>query len=116
MMTYRRKNLCSFFITLLLVVSLSCAADAGEKTTRVLLLHTLSPEEIWTQQATKGIRSAFADRQSSAEIYIQYMDVAGALRSDRPEQTMKLKNLIRASIRMPSLRSPRGYPDPSIRS
>jgi len=98
MMTYRRKNLCSFFITLLLVVSLSCAADAGEKTTRVLLLHTLSPEEIWTQQATKGIRSAFADRQSSAEIYIQYMDVAGALRSDRPEQTMKLKNLIRAKL------------------
>lgn len=98
MMTYRRKNLCSFFITLLLVVILSCAADAGEKTTRVLLLHTLSPEEIWTQQATKGIRSAFADRQSSAEIYIQYMDVAGALRSDRPEQTMKLKNLIRAKL------------------
>lgn len=98
MMTSSRKIRCSFFITLLLVLALSCHADAAEKIPRVLLLHTLSPEDIWTQQATKGIRSAFADQQSSAEIYIQYMDVAGALRSDRPEQTMKLKNLIRAKL------------------
>ena len=99
MMIYRRKIRCSFFITFLLFVfTLSCAAAAGEEITRVLLLHTLSPEDIWTQQATKGIRSAFADQQSSTEIYIQYMDVAGALRSDRPEQTMKLKKLIRAKL------------------
>ena len=68
---------------------------AASANRRVVLLHTLSPDDEWTRRATDGIMESFSDSGVTAEIFIEYMDITSTFWSSHVE---RLKDLLEAKF------------------
>lgn len=92
----RGIKLLAVFILLLsalhLPVRLEPAAASGSG--RVILLHTLSPDDEWTRRATEGIVAVFSESPVRVEFLIEYMDITSTFWSshvDRLEDLLEAK-------------------------
>lgn len=66
---------------------------AASENRKVVLLHTLSPDDEWTRRATDGILSVFSDSPVKAEFFIEYMDITSTFWSTHVD---RLKDLLEA--------------------
>jgi PAS domain S-box-containing protein len=82
------------FLPVFLFVIL-CTSAAASRDTGVILLHTLSPDDEWTRQATEGMMSAFSSAGFTAEFFIEYLDITSTFWSSHVD---RLKDLLEAKF------------------
>lgn len=68
-------------LTLTLIITALLALVTGAwgnhlRTAKVLLLHTLGPEDPWTTGATEGIRDVFSEKNLQSDLFVEYLDGA----------------------------------------
>ncbi|MGI6253029.1 MAG: HD domain-containing phosphohydrolase [Aminivibrio sp.] len=81
-------------LLLLLLSATFCPAMARSRpelpVSRVVMLHSLSPEDRWTGQVTDAVLSVLTERGAEAEVFIEFMDAAGSFAPSGGESFKRL--------------------------